>query len=124
MHLPLVNTAIARRRYQHALSCLLIALIILLASSALAEDNFTLQSDVSIPMSAGVGATAIAIQQGHRLRLEISSSNFPKYDRNPNTGEHPWEAVEYQTTTQTIYHDKAHPTRVILPALTSGAGGS
>lgn len=70
-----------------------------------------------------LGETAIEIRPGHRLRLEISSSNFPKYDRNPNTGVHPWEAVEYQKTTQTIYHDEAHPSRVILPVLTSGSSG-
>jgi predicted acyl esterase len=36
-------------------------------------------------------ATAIKLQKGSRLQLEVSSSNFPKYDRNPNTGEIPWK---------------------------------
>ena len=88
------------------------------------EEQELLEPGEIYEIGIDLGATAIAIQRGHRLRLEISSSNFPKYDRNPNTGVHPWEAVEYQKATQTIYHHEAHPSRVILLVLTSGAGGS
>ncbi|MDH3216230.1 MAG: CocE/NonD family hydrolase [Candidatus Krumholzibacteria bacterium] len=73
-------------------------------------------------LTIDLGMTAIMIKAGHRLRLEISSSNFPKYDRNPNTGEHPWEAVVYKKATQTIYHDQHYPSRIILPVLSSGPG--
>ncbi|UCG50727.1 MAG: CocE/NonD family hydrolase [Candidatus Latescibacterota bacterium] len=64
-----------------------------------------------------LGATALAIKPNHRIRLEISSSNFPKYDRNPNTGEHPWTAVEYRAAKQTVYHGSEHPSRVVLPVV-------
>jgi putative CocE/NonD family hydrolase len=87
------------------------------------ENEELLQPGEIYEIEIDLGATATAIPAGHRLRLEVSSSNFPKYDRNPNTGEHPWEAVEYQKTTQTIYHDKEKPSRVILPVLTGGSGG-
>jgi putative CocE/NonD family hydrolase len=66
-----------------------------------------------------LGAAANRIKAGHRLRVEISSSNFPKYDRNPNTGEHPWEATRYIKTSQTIYHDRNHPSRIVLPVLST-----
>ena len=54
---------------------------------------------------------------GHRIRLEISSSNFPQYDRNPNTG-HPFgvDAV-MQPADQTIYHDAQHASFVMLPII-------
>lgn len=54
---------------------------------------------------------------GHRIRVEISSSNFPRFDRNPNTG-HPFGAdAERQKATQTIYHDAAHPSHILLPVI-------
>ncbi|MFA6562683.1 MAG: CocE/NonD family hydrolase [Verrucomicrobiia bacterium] len=54
---------------------------------------------------------------GHRIRVEISSSNFPRFDRNPNTG-HPFGAdVERQKATQTIYHDTTHPSHILLPVI-------
>ena len=54
---------------------------------------------------------------GHRIRLEISSSNFPHYDRNPNTG-HPFgvDAV-MEPADQTVYHDAAHASFVTLPII-------
>jgi putative CocE/NonD family hydrolase len=52
---------------------------------------------------------------GHRIRVEISSSNFPQFDRNPNTG-HPFaQDTELARATQTIYHDAAHPSHILLP---------
>jgi uncharacterized protein len=62
-----------------------------------------------------VWPTANAFKAGHRIRLEISSSNFPMYDRNLNTG-HPFASdTTLKTARQTIYHDAAHPSRVRLP---------
>ncbi len=63
------------------------------------------------------GATALRINKGDRLRLEISSSNFPKYDRNPNTGVDPFEAVEFKKARQTIFHYPDFPTCVVIPVL-------
>jgi len=51
----------------------------------------------------------------HRIRLEISSSAFPKYDRNLNTGEQLGKSAVIQIAEQKIYHDREHPSYVLLP---------
>ena len=53
---------------------------------------------------------------GHRLRLEISSSNFPRFDRNPNTGEEPASASRFTKATNVIYHDAKHPSVLMMSA--------
>ena len=55
--------------------------------------------------------------KGHRIQIEISSSNFPRYDRNLNTGHTINQDAEIQKATQTIYHDSQYPSCVILPVL-------
>ncbi len=54
---------------------------------------------------------------GHSIRLDISSSDFPNFDRNHNTGVQDWESPEMVSATQTIYHDKMHPSKVIIPII-------
>jgi putative CocE/NonD family hydrolase len=62
-------------------------------------------------------ATSHVFKAGHRIRLEISSSNFPHFDRNPNTG-HPFGAdAEVISARQTVFHDSRYPSRVILPVI-------
>ncbi len=58
-------------------------------------------------------------KKGHQLQVEISSSNFPKYDRNPNTGNRFGEDTELQKATQTIYHDSRYPSSLVLPVVQS-----
>ncbi|MEK7407940.1 MAG: CocE/NonD family hydrolase, partial [Acidobacteriota bacterium] len=55
--------------------------------------------------------------KGHRIRLEIASSAFPKYDRNPNTGEDLGKTTRMQTAGQTVYHDAGRPSHVVLPVV-------
>jgi putative CocE/NonD family hydrolase len=62
-------------------------------------------------------ATSNVFLAGHRLRLEISSSNFPRFDRNLNTGETQATATKMQPATNTIYHDKEHPSALVLPLI-------
>jgi uncharacterized protein len=62
-----------------------------------------------------LGATALRIDAGSRIRLEISSSNFPQYDRNPNTGVDPMQATEFRKAHQSIHHGPGTPSRVDLP---------
>jgi putative CocE/NonD family hydrolase len=62
-------------------------------------------------------ATSNVFLKGHKIRLEISSSNFPRFDRNLNTGKSAAESADFVKATQTVYHDAAHPTAVILPIL-------
>ena len=61
--------------------------------------------------------TSNLFQAGHRIRLDISSSNFPRFDVNPNTGEPLNAHRRMVTATNTIYHDNARPSQVILPVI-------
>lgn len=54
---------------------------------------------------------------GHKVRVEISSSNFPRFDRNPNTGAAFGKSAEIKKATQTIYHDIGHPSHILLPVI-------
>lgn len=64
-----------------------------------------------------LGHTAFQIQPGQRIRLEVSSSNFPKFNRNLNVATDPFEATEIKVVEQTIYHSKQRPSQLILPIL-------
>ena len=64
-----------------------------------------------------MGATSNLFQAGHRIRLDISSSNFPRFDRNPNTGGVFGEDSKLLRAEQTILHDAAHPSRLVLPVV-------
>ncbi len=61
--------------------------------------------------------TSNVFKAGHRIRLDISSSNFPRFDVNPNTGEPLNNYRRMVTATSTIYHDSVHPSHVILPII-------
>ena len=60
-------------------------------------------------------ATSNVFHAGHRIRLEISSSNFPRFDRNPNTGGEIAAETGLKPALQTILHDAAHPSYISLP---------
>jgi uncharacterized protein len=62
-------------------------------------------------------ATAIAFTPGERLRVLITSSDFPRYDRNPNTGELAVEASGSIPARQRIFHDRRHPSHLVLPVV-------
>jgi uncharacterized protein len=62
-------------------------------------------------------STANLFKAGHRIRLEISSSNFPRYDRNPNTGGVIGTETTMRTAEQAIYHDPARLSCVVLPVI-------
>jgi putative CocE/NonD family hydrolase len=67
-----------------------------------------------------LGATSNLFKAGHRIRLEVSSSNFPRFDRNPNTGGVFGEDRDVRSAEQQILHDAAHPSRLILPIVPIG----
>jgi hypothetical protein len=58
--------------------------------------------------------TANVVKRGHRLRIDISSSNFPRFDVNPNTGEPLGVNRSIKIAENSIYHDPAHPSAVKL----------
>jgi len=64
-------------------------------------------------------ATANVFAAGHRIRLEVSSSNFPRFDRNTNTGGviATETAADFQIATNEILHDADHPSHLILPII-------
>jgi putative CocE/NonD family hydrolase len=62
-------------------------------------------------------ATSNVFKKGHRLRLYISSSNFPRFNRNPNTGEAMLGATRMVSAQQTIYHDRKYSSSLILPVI-------
>ena len=61
--------------------------------------------------------TSQVFKRGHSIRLEIASTAFPKFDRNPNTGEPLGKSSELKRADQTIYHDKDHPSHILLPVV-------
>jgi putative CocE/NonD family hydrolase len=64
-------------------------------------------------------ATSNVFLAGHRIRVEISSSNFPRFDRNPNHGGVIATATKADcvVAAQTVYHDLDHPSRIVLPVI-------
>jgi uncharacterized protein len=67
------------------------------------------------PLTIDLWATSNLFRAGHRIRLEISSSNFPRFDRNLNTGESAATSSKMDTATNTILHDAQHPSALVLP---------
>ena len=62
-------------------------------------------------------ATSNVFLPGHRIRVEVSSSNFPRFDRNPNTGAPFATGAETRVARQTIHHDATHASYVVLPVV-------
>jgi putative CocE/NonD family hydrolase len=61
--------------------------------------------------------TSNVFLRGHRVRVEISSSNFPRFDRNPNTGHAFGADAERRRSTQTVYHDASYASHILLPVI-------
>jgi putative CocE/NonD family hydrolase len=72
-------------------------------------------------ISVDLWATSNVFKKGHILRLEVSSSNFPRFDRNLNTGAVQATSHEFVAATNTILHDAEHPSALLLPVIPAGA---
>jgi putative CocE/NonD family hydrolase len=66
-------------------------------------------------ISVDLWATSNVFLPGHKLRIEVSSSNFPRFDRNLNTGEDQARGTHMIKATNVIYHDKSRPSALVLP---------
>ncbi|MBT5828866.1 MAG: CocE/NonD family hydrolase, partial [Candidatus Latescibacteria bacterium] len=66
-----------------------------------------------------VGVTGNVFQKGHCIRLDISSSNFPRFDRNANTGHTFGMDVDLCCANQTIHHVPEYPSHILLPVIPS-----
>lgn len=64
--------------------------------------------------------SSLVFQKGHRIRLDISSSNFPRFDVNPNTGEPLNDNRRWAVADNAVYHDPQHLSQVILPVIKGG----
>lgn len=69
-------------------------------------------------LTVDLGSTAYIFKAGHRIRVEVSSSNFPRFDRNLNTGtDLASGATEYRKADNSVYHDAAHPSALLLQSM-------
>jgi uncharacterized protein len=62
-------------------------------------------------------ATSHVFKPGHRMRVEVSSSNFPHYDRNPNTGGPLFKEKDVKRATQTVFHQGGRASHIVLPII-------
>jgi len=62
-------------------------------------------------------STGNVFLKGHKIRLEISSSNFPRFDRNPNTGRAFADETSLKKAQQVIYHSRQYPSHILLPVI-------
>jgi len=78
-----------------------------------------IQPDKVYQYKISLWSTSNLFRAGHQIRIEISSSNFPRFDRNLNTGIFPAIDTTFVKATQTIYHCMEYPSCIILPVIES-----
>ncbi|MGB2716229.1 MAG: CocE/NonD family hydrolase [Vicinamibacterales bacterium] len=61
--------------------------------------------------------TSVAFLRGHRVRVQVASSHFPQFDRNPNTGAKFGSSAEIKVAEQTVYHDVERASHILLPVI-------
>ncbi len=61
--------------------------------------------------------TAVVFQAGHRIRVIVTSSDFPRYERNPNTGQNPWATTVLEPALQRVFHDGERVSFIVLPTI-------
>ena len=69
------------------------------------------------PITIKLYPTSNVFKKGHRIRIDVSSSNFPRFDVNPNTGEPLNNNRRSVVATNTVYHDAEHPSHIVLPVI-------
>ena len=74
-----------------------------------------LEPGVPTKYTIRLNPVGIEVQPGQRLRLDISSSDFPNFDRNHNTGRDFWSDRELRVARQTVFHEPAMPSRLLMP---------
>jgi len=62
-------------------------------------------------------STSYTVPAGHKLRVEVSSSNFPRFARNLNNGEPFGTSDRIEVADQTVYHTNSYPSRLVLPVI-------
>ena len=98
----LLTDGILRLRYRHSFT-----------------EPTLLQPDEIVPVAIDLWSTSNVFLAGHRIRVEVSSSCFPKFARNSNTGGNvaTESREQYQVAVNRIYHDVDHPSHILLPII-------
>jgi uncharacterized protein len=82
-----------------------------------AEKPALLEPSQATRFEIDLWVTSNLFRRGHRIRLEVSSSNFPRFDRNPNSGKPFGTDTELLPARQTVFHDRDHPSHLVLPVI-------
>jgi putative CocE/NonD family hydrolase len=96
----LVTDGLTRLRYRLSL-----------AKPTLVKKNAPYRVDID------AGVTSWVFEKGHRIRLEVSSSNFPRYDRNLNSGGPAASQTKWLVANQTVLHETEYPSVLVLPVI-------
>ena len=83
-------------------------------SAKLLEPNWLYKYEIDLAVTGNV------FKKGHSIRVEVSSSNFPRFDRNHNTGNDLGTDTEMRTARQTVQHSRAYPSHILLPVIPAG----
>jgi uncharacterized protein len=75
------------------------------------------QAEVPFEITVDLWPTSMLFREGHRIRVEVSSSNYPRYDRNPNTNHDISTETAPLIATQTVYHSPGRISRIVLPVI-------
>ena len=78
--------------------------------------NFSTKDEV-YELTIDLWATSHVFLPGHRIRVEISSSNFPRFDRNLNTGGDQATGTTFLVAEQTVFHNQKFPSHILLPVI-------
>ena len=100
-----LTDGILRMRYRHSL-----------------EKAELAQTGQIYPLTIDAGVTSNVFLKGHRIRIEVSSSNFPRFDRNANTGRAIADETVLKTAQQTVYHALEYPSHLLLPIVPESGG--
>jgi hypothetical protein len=84
------------------------------------ENPVLMTPGTAYKLTIDAGVTSNVFRAGHRIRLEVSSSNFPRFDRNPNTGGIVADAKDLRKAAQTVFHDREKDSYLLLPVVPPG----
>jgi uncharacterized protein len=82
-----------------------------------AHGSVLLQPGKTYEFSVDMVGTSVQFQRGHRIRVDVTSSHFPQFDRNPNTGEPFGSSAKVKIALQTVHHSKTFPSHIVLPVI-------
>ena len=82
------------------------------------DEEILLEPNTPYKYTIKLNPVGIEIQQGQSLRLDVSSSDFPNFDRNHNTGKDFWSDAELKIAKQTVFHNSEKPSRLLMPLVT------